>query len=1003
MTDNPSGIQNFDLSDSSRHAIEEAVASWIDRLLDGEKLDPLEVLSQHPGIGHEIIDRLESFVNLNQGHDIQLERLGDFKILKRLGRGGMGVVYKAQQESMNREVALKILPAPVAADQTAFTRFLREAQAAGRIHHPAVVGVHSLGIEAETPYYAMEYVEGETLAAVNSSRKSKKPISGVGFFGVQPDPATYFVEVAKAFSSLAEGLHHAHREGVIHRDIKPSNIMVDGEGKLRILDFGLAYFGTHGTLTLTGEVVGTPLYMSPEQAKREKIQVDHRTDIYSLGATLYEVLTLEAPYKGRDRHDILRKILETDPPNLRFYKTHIPRDLETIVLKCMRRNPNGRYNSAQAMAQDLERFVNGEPIEAKPEGHWVKTGRQILRYRTKIMVTTALILSVFMVAWLSLAVFKSERDRNLAEYPGKLKEVVGKLKSSAWILRKAPSPIDVPGIGFRVFQPGDFQDVVKFGGEDIVRSALAELEELHRKCPQEPEAVYHMAKAHLALGDKEKAISELKRTLALDEKFLAAVVLLKNLDRESRAKKDLEENPTDYKDSWLQLWNKAEYLERKRQNQQAEEVFTQLIKRFDSSPPPYTGFLINCYLKRAAVRLNQKKFDLAEEDCVIARGMNADLPISELMLGGAYLKADKPELARNTFKRLRERFPDLDVVPFWIAKVYLSDRDCDLSEALTWAETVQNNAHRERLVTYLNLRLSNWDKAIEASQNLIEFDKSQLISHQLLASSLIKKIDHSSGPSGIQINQLASTCLDLMKIQSENRRSRYLLFSGWELLRKEKLKSDSKLDWAEDVFKQAAQKAWIKLPVYSSEIRVIDDFTRDPKLREDAPLTWNTIDECCPGKMEFSPQGLRLTKLNSERSWDAWMVSDEVFSGDVSLELSGEVGNDNLYAHLHVEVGTSSLYYGGIESRGYLHIGKWEHGRLVMRETKEIEMSLQSKVHLQLESRGDTVELRVWPEDGVKPQEPSLSLVDSSLRLGAIGIGTGSHPATISQVKVRSK
>jgi serine/threonine protein kinase len=191
----------------------------------------------------------------------------------------------------------------------------------------------------------------------------------------------FYLHLAKAFADVADGLQHAHSRGVIHRDIKPSNLILDAgsrqggsfEGKLRVLDFGLARLEGQETLTLSGDVMGTVLYMSPEQAMAKRIPLDHRTDVYSLGATMYEVLAGEPPFRGKDQNDTLSQIIGRDPRSPRQLNPAVPKDLETMVLKCLRKDPADRYGTAEALAQDLRRFVRGDPIEAKAEGRWERT------------------------------------------------------------------------------------------------------------------------------------------------------------------------------------------------------------------------------------------------------------------------------------------------------------------------------------------------------------------------------------------------------------------------------------------------------------------------------------------------------------------------------------------------------------------------------------------------------------------------------------------------------
>src|SRR5262245_2513128 len=263
--------------------------------------------------------------------------LGDFQILREVGRGGMGVVYEATQISLNRRVALKVLPFAATLDAKRLQRFKNEAQAAAQLHHTNIVPVFGVGCERGVNYYAMQFIEGETLARVIADcrlpisefkdpaptaeyqpAESVPPIgnrqSGIGNTLPVAALSTYrsgpgkehFRQVARWGIQAAEALEHAHDAGVVHRDIKPANLLVDERANLWITDFGLAQIVTGEGLTMTGDLVGTLRYMSPEQALAKRIQIDHRTDIYSLGATLYELLTLQPAFTGEDRQELLR-------------------------------------------------------------------------------------------------------------------------------------------------------------------------------------------------------------------------------------------------------------------------------------------------------------------------------------------------------------------------------------------------------------------------------------------------------------------------------------------------------------------------------------------------------------------------------------------------------------------------------------------------------------------------------------------------------------------------
>ncbi|MBI4603560.1 MAG: serine/threonine protein kinase, partial [Planctomycetes bacterium] len=282
-------------SEDRGEALEDLIAEYLDRLNSGDALDPKRILADHPGVGQEVLKALGGFLDLGEDAEPFAEPrvIGDYTLRRRIGRGGMGVVYDAWQGSLDRRVALKVLPAGVAADARTYSRFLREAQIAARLAHPHIVSVYSFGVESGIPYFSMDFVEGETLAQILSRLKDAEPEAET-VFGRKDRPG-YFEKLAEAFAGVADGLQHAHALKVIHRDIKPSNLILDKEGRLRILDFGLARLEGQESITISGDLVGTPLYMSPEQARRKKIPIDHRTDIYSLGATLYEMLALRPP------------------------------------------------------------------------------------------------------------------------------------------------------------------------------------------------------------------------------------------------------------------------------------------------------------------------------------------------------------------------------------------------------------------------------------------------------------------------------------------------------------------------------------------------------------------------------------------------------------------------------------------------------------------------------------------------------------------------------------
>ena len=356
---------------------------------------------------------------------LQLESpLGDYHVVREIGRGGMGVVYEAVQLSLGRRVALKILPFATALDDRQLQRFKNEAQAAALLHHQSIVPVYGVGCERGLHYYAMQYIQGQTLATLIEELRAEAgldmeeptsagspgasvtvgsapvregsaasneratpatpPIRGTDLPSRQTsrpaaltllpfrsiDSPEFVRTVARLAIQAAEALEHAHQMGIIHRDIKPSNILVDVRENLWITDFGLARVQGEGKLTVTGDLVGTLRYMSPEQASADPLLLDHRTDLYSLGATLYELLTLRLLSKGQDRESLLREITGVEPASMRSLNRAIPRDFETILLKALAKNPAERYATAQEVADDCRRFLENKTIRARRPTPW---------------------------------------------------------------------------------------------------------------------------------------------------------------------------------------------------------------------------------------------------------------------------------------------------------------------------------------------------------------------------------------------------------------------------------------------------------------------------------------------------------------------------------------------------------------------------------------------------------------------------------------------------------
>jgi tetratricopeptide (TPR) repeat protein len=457
------------------------------------------------------------------------QRLGDFEIVREVGRGGMGVVYEARLVSLNRKVALKVLSG-FGLSPKAVPRFRREAEAAAKLHHTNIVPVYATGEENGTHFYAMELIDGPSLAQVIRGLRecpgagpaagapcgandadstgpyieaARTPAAGSasGSSSLRRPDAHHFDTVARAIAGVADGLDYAHRQGVIHRDIKPSNLLLGPDGRLSINDFGLARILEQPGVTVTGELLGTPRYMSPEQITAGRVPVDHRTDIYSLGAALYELLTLQPPFVAEERDRLLAQVVQKEPRPPRTVNPKVPVDLETICLKAMDKDPDRRYQTAGQLAEDLHRYTNRFAIRARRAGPVTRLAKWVKRNPT-LAVALAVVLVCAMAAG-GLAYRAHRAERQSAEERARHEEQL--------LEEKRRSALEKAILAARL------QD------SDGARQAIREAEDLGCSAGQ-----IHMLQGQFELyqGHTNEAIDHLRRAVELLPESVAAWSML---------------------------------------------------------------------------------------------------------------------------------------------------------------------------------------------------------------------------------------------------------------------------------------------------------------------------------------------------------------------------------------------------------------------------------------------------------------------------------------------
>jgi serine/threonine protein kinase/tetratricopeptide (TPR) repeat protein len=507
------------------------------------------------------------------GLDPALGELGDFRIAREVGRGGMGVVYEAVQISLGRRVALKVLPFAAALDPKQLQRFKNEAQAAARLQHPNIVAVYGVGCERGVHYYAMQFIDGETLAAVIGELRQLAGAAGMpstasaagagstprhpeahaaetgarhlprsetaaaetaprlsGRLGTERSTRTpaFCRTVARLGVQAAEALEHAHQQGVVHRDIKPANLLVDGRGRLWVTDFGLAHFQGQAGLTMTGDLLGTVRYMSPEQALTRPDLVDHRTDLYSLGATLYELLTLRPPIPGRERQELLARLSLEEPVPPRRLNPAVPADLETILLKALAKEPAERYPTAQELADDLRRFLEDRPIQARRPTFAQRTAKWARRHRRLVAWSVGLL--VLAVVGLAVSTALIWREKELKEEAYRREAKQRQEAEAKWqYARQAVDQMYLEAEEWMVH--GAQQERL----QQFLRKALKFYEEFARDRSADPAARLAACRAYQRVGEIQ---SRLGRFGPAEKAYRQAIALLEGLEEGTLAKPD---------------------------------------------------------------------------------------------------------------------------------------------------------------------------------------------------------------------------------------------------------------------------------------------------------------------------------------------------------------------------------------------------------------------------------------------------------------------------------
>jgi len=559
----------------SKSRSEELIREFLKRRESEKDVTPEEYLTSYPELEKEL---RSLFAKLEAGEAEVIDLLsdstsdasprrgqviGDFRILSELGRGGMGVVYLAEQVSLRRHVALKMLQRGRVFDSRSVERFQREVRLLARLEHPGIVSLIDAGEAEGCLFFVMEYVPSANLGDALNSLSEKKPpgelvesdlLEALGITdraesGSDSDlpewmrtgsrgSQGYIGWIVRMFARLAEALAFAHSRDILHRDIKPSNTLVDRKGRPRLVDFGLSCIEADGGQSETGNLLGTPFYMSPEQLLAGRLPLDHRTDIYSLGASLYQALTLRPPFEESSMQQLIRRIQWDDPAPIRQQNPSVSRDLALVVETAMAKNPEHRYPDAAAFSADLHRVLNYDAIEGRGTRRWSRVSRKIYKYRATLTLAVCLAVILIVVgvtSWKqwhgrtkSLEALKTKQHRSQLELMGRARSALdlGNLVGAFQTLQSLdPQVVDTSG------QVGKEREILwrRLCSEVDGRISLA-LEEMGRS----PEAALAAVKDLAAVGHRKEEVEALEARASEALTMAREVILFQSPDVSDR-------------------------------------------------------------------------------------------------------------------------------------------------------------------------------------------------------------------------------------------------------------------------------------------------------------------------------------------------------------------------------------------------------------------------------------------------------------------------------------
>ena len=558
------------------------------------------------------------------------KEFGRYLVDKELGQGGMGVVYLALDPALKRQVALKILTDK---SPEAVQRFMREAESTAKLKHPNIIQVYEVGGISGNYYFTMEYVEGTSLDALIYEKQLTAR------------------RAAEIICDIANALHYAHANNLVHRDIKPSNILIDNQGRTYLTDFGLAKetTGLERALTISGTILGTPDYMAPEQASGDKSLIDQRSDIFSLGATLYQSLTGQLPFKGGDLYQVLEGVIRKDPIPPKRLASSISRDIETICLKCLEKEPVRRYQTAQELADDLRRFLNGEEILARPTGFITRIWRKSKRNRAASFAGAGAVIGLIaMGIWMQTAQSGRITDyRTRARQSFEMKKFEDALTWSKQILELLPADTEAG----KLFQ--ESQDMVNRRNE--ARKAFNRTK---------------------SIADADEIIPVLKKALEIDPTFGEAwqeLGYIYNSKNDYRNAFKMFTKATEVDSSLVNSYFERAHIS-KNINKDYDGAVGDFARVIELDPESYMG-----YFAKGAIEVRNGKYKQGIVDLTRAIELKSDYSNAYYDRGQAYFFRGQKDLALADWSRAIEISPNRTTGYFSRGDLYLTEGKLDLA------------------------------------------------------------------------------------------------------------------------------------------------------------------------------------------------------------------------------------------------------------------------------------------------------------------------------------